>query len=239
MAFEVYEGNCFVLSTGNAETDQDISAYHSLLIDGAGDSAILGAYIQRFCVYVIVDDLDGTGATTLTVGPYVRNLAGTIKYYFEEKTYVLPAGATEGMAYFGPFLATRQGGITKNLVVPIKSSNAADNANVDLLAKIVTDCPLDIYGRVNVGRWLGNAVSLSGNGNPDVNIDEVSDDTDAAGTLETLIEAPFTAASIQTVLENNDLDHWVKTPGGAVVAGTLYAALSSIVADLKSSMDKH
>jgi hypothetical protein len=42
----------------------------------------------------------------------------------------------------------------------------------------------DTNQRVNVGQWLGQAVTLSTGNKPDVNIDEISDDATAAGNLE-------------------------------------------------------
>ena len=45
----------------------------------------------------------------------------------------------------------------------------------------------DAAGRVNVGQWLGNAVTF-GTGGPDVNINAISDDTTAAANLELFTE---------------------------------------------------
>lgn len=48
----------------------------------------------------------------------------------------------------------------------------------------VGEAGLDVDGRVDVGGWLGQAVTLSSNNNPDVNVDELSDDPAAAQNLE-------------------------------------------------------
>ena len=41
---------------------------------------------------------------------------------------------------------------------------------------------------VNTAQWLGTAVTLSSNNKPDVNIDEISDDTTAPGNLELMFD---------------------------------------------------
>ncbi len=46
----------------------------------------------------------------------------------------------------------------------------------------------DSNQRVNVGKWLSQAVTLSTNNKPDVNIDEISDDQTAASNLELFTE---------------------------------------------------
>lgn len=46
----------------------------------------------------------------------------------------------------------------------------------------------DANQRVNVGQWLSQAVTLSGNNRPDVNIDEISDDTTAPVNLEAMYD---------------------------------------------------
>ena len=48
----------------------------------------------------------------------------------------------------------------------------------------VGESGLDVDGRVDVGDWLGQAVTLSANNNPDINVDEISDDLAAAQNLE-------------------------------------------------------
>lgn len=45
------------------------------------------------------------------------------------------------------------------------------------------------FDEVDVVKWLSQAVTLSSNNRPDVNIDEISDDLTAAQTLETFVEA--------------------------------------------------
>jgi hypothetical protein len=46
----------------------------------------------------------------------------------------------------------------------------------------------DSNQRTNVGRWLSQAVTLSTGNKPDVNIDEISDDTTAPGNLELMYD---------------------------------------------------
>ena len=46
----------------------------------------------------------------------------------------------------------------------------------------------DANQRVNVGQWLSQAVTLSTGNKPDVNIDEISDDTTAPGNLELMYD---------------------------------------------------
>ena len=43
---------------------------------------------------------------------------------------------------------------------------------------------IDSNGRVDIAKWIGTAVTLSTGNKPDVNIDEISDDTTAPGNLE-------------------------------------------------------
>ncbi len=47
-----------------------------------------------------------------------------------------------------------------------------------------SDMVIDGSGRVDVGKWLGQAVTLSSGNKPDVNVNEVSDDSVAADNLE-------------------------------------------------------
>ncbi len=54
----------------------------------------------------------------------------------------------------------------------------------DFVFGSVGEAGLDVNGRVDVGDWLGQAVTLSANNNPDVNVDEISDDLVAPQNLE-------------------------------------------------------
>jgi hypothetical protein len=47
---------------------------------------------------------------------------------------------------------------------------------------------VDMNNRINVGSWLDAAVTLSAANKPDVNIDEISDDTTAPGNLELMFD---------------------------------------------------
>ena len=54
----------------------------------------------------------------------------------------------------------------------------------DFAFGVIGEVALDVNGRVDVGDWLGQAVTLSANNNPDVNVDEISDDLTAPQNLE-------------------------------------------------------
>ena len=74
-------------------------------------------------------------------------------------------------------------------------------------------------GRVDVGQWLGNAVT-HGTGGPDVNINAISDDTAAAANLEADYDGSGyakTASTINTCTTNTDM------------RGTDSAALASVL----------
>ena len=81
----------------------------------------------------------------------------------------------------------------------------------------------DASGRVDVGSWLGNAVTAS-SGNPDVNVETI-DDIDAPATWKTSVNA-----EVDTALTDIGLDHLL----AASVAGTDVTD-DSIVAKLVSA----
>jgi len=65
------------------------------------------------------------------------------------------------------------------------------DASVDTLVRSSTPAnalDVDSNNRVDVGSWLGSAVTLDANNLPDVNIAAISDDTDAADSLEGAID---------------------------------------------------
>ena len=59
-----------------------------------------------------------------------------------------------------------------------------DPLNFTTTATAGNELVVDASGRIDVGSWLGQAVTLSTGNKPDVNVDEISDDTTAPGNLE-------------------------------------------------------
>jgi len=89
----------------------------------------------------------------------------------------------------------------------------------------------DANQRVNVGQWLSQAVTLSTGNKPDVNIDEISDDTTAPGNLELMYDgtgyAGGTAKLNVNVAAQDNIDF------GALQKASITAAVptAAVVAD--------
>lgn len=66
------------------------------------------------------------------------------------------------------------------ITIKAKSSTSG----VQIAAVTYQPLPFNSSGRVDVGSWIGAAVTLSTGNKPDVNVDEISDDTTAPGNLE-------------------------------------------------------
>ncbi len=118
-------------------------------------------------------------------------------------------------AWVGSFSIERAGGV----IALLKLIQAATITNAQG-ADVATDVAAMIDGsnRVDVGSWLGQAVTLSTNNKPDVNIDEISDDTTAASNLELFTE----------VLENAT---------GLIDAGTFKAGAIDAAAIANAAID--
>ena len=108
------------------------------------------------------------------------------------------------------------------------SDGADDDGNINsILAGTVTNAQgtdvatdvaamIDASNRVDVGSWLGQAVTLSTGNKPDVNIDEISDDTTAPGNLELRFDGTGYAGG--TIVSQADI---TKIGGGAQSATDL------------------
>lgn len=91
------------------------------------------------------------------------------------------------------------------------------------------DDAFDGSGRVNVGQWLSQAVTLSSNNNPDVNIDEISDDTTVPGNLEQMLNGveyfqvsgtPTTTSIVTDSAGASSTDDWYNGRLLTVVSGS-------------------
>lgn len=76
---------------------------------------------------------------------------------------------------------------------PVAGTNRVVVVNCDYIptkisGTIIQLPTIDSSGRIDVGKWLGSAVTLSGGSKPDVNVDEISDDAIAPDTLELIVE---------------------------------------------------
>ena len=71
------------------------------------------------------------------------------------------------------------------VVISVTSPNAADSS-VDVVAYLYDLMPVgDASGRIDVGRWLGTAVTVSGtSAKPQVDVDSINDSSGAADSLQ-------------------------------------------------------
>ena len=72
--------------------------------------------------------------------------------------------------------------------IKFTASGAADTLITFRMFTHNIDDIVDMNNRINVGSWLDAAVTLSAANKPDVNIDEISDDTTAPGNLELMFD---------------------------------------------------
>ncbi len=109
----------------------------------------------------------------------------TVPTHRHKGIYSLDLDATDTNTLGGLTVVTDNSAAHKNYeyfhVIPANVYDALFGANA----------AFDGSGRVDVGSWLGQAVTLSGNNNPNVNIEEISDNTSVPAVLEAALGAPL------------------------------------------------
>lgn len=133
-----------------------------------------------------------TGNHLLTIDTSDDTVAG---FYVTGKEYqvriegaTVDAGAIN--AFVGSFSIERAGGTIALLkLIQVATITNAQGADVATDVKAM----IDGNNRVDVGSWLGQAVTLSTGNKPDVNVNEISDSSAAANRLE---------ASAETIIED-------------------------------------
>jgi len=134
-------------------------------------------------------DLDGTGATTLTM---VVSNGGVAQQDIE---VTVPDSQVRRRHQIDPIIWLP----SETLSVTLESSNASDvDVDVTVTAYDVTPlqpeaggavAAIDSSGRVDIGSWLGTAVTTSATtGLPEVDAASISDDATAADNLELIAE---------------------------------------------------
>ncbi len=133
-------------------------------------------------------DFDGiTGSHMIKIDTNDNTVAGFwvtgSEYFVRIEGTTVDAGTIN--AVVGHFSIERAGG-TIALLKLIQTAVITNAQGADVATDVAA--MIDGSNRVDVGSWLGQAVTLSTGNKPDVNIDEISDDTTAPGNLELMYD---------------------------------------------------
>lgn len=120
------------------------------------------------------------------------------------------------------------------VVIKFSAAGAADTLITFKLFVHSIDDVVNSNNRVDVGSWLGSAVTLSTANKPDVNIDEISDDIVAPGNLELMFDgtgyAGGTAKLDVNIASQNNIDFGAlqKTSLNAATPASVVGSVGSV-----------
>jgi hypothetical protein len=158
--------NTFTLTTGEASADND--AYNDCLIIVTDQVT----KIQKAVGYIS----DYTGATR-SVQLYASPLQTGFTMAVGDSVEIFATSAFSNV-----HTVNRTAQTAGDLAAAVITNAQGADVATDVAAMI------DGNNRVDVGSWLGQAVTLSTGNKPDVNVDEISDDTTAPGNLELMYD---------------------------------------------------
>jgi hypothetical protein len=179
--------NCFALQKNVASQKWIVFAFDRTdNVPKTGDAAQITANLRIDGVQNAVDD---TNPTELEDGFYEFDI--TAAESNGDNILITPASSTGDIQVIGAPMAL--------WTTP---------PNIELLS-------IDASGRIDVAKWIGTAVTLSTGNKPDVNIDEISDDTAAPGNLELMYDGTGYIADTAPA-SRSQVDNIGAASGGAI-----------------------